>query len=157
MVTASDEEILLKMASNLINGLLEGVSELTVETQMKVMEYCGFACANDEHWGCAIQIAKGIAIEETQEERILERANTEIQWCGEWVRNESGFESTCVSCGCLLSRKGIIKMTPTMCLCSRGWVKAIFHTLYGRPVDVELVSSIGRGDDHCKYSVRLGE
>lgn len=43
------------------------------------------------------------------------------------------------------------------CNCSRGWVKTVFGTVSGRPVEVELKQAIGRGDPVCEFVVRFDE
>ena len=49
--------------------------------------------------------------------------------------------------------EGYLENSPTFCLCSRGWVKAVFTEALGERVDVDLVQSIGRGDECCKFVV----
>jgi len=41
------------------------------------------------------------------------------------------------------------------CHCSKGSVKAIFSTVAGRPLQVDLVQSIRRGDPLCRFVVHL--
>lgn len=146
--------ILLKLAGGMINALLDGLGGADAETRRRVMEGCGVACAHEEHWGPAIEIADRIASEEPDEAGRLERTNREIQWCGKWTRVGGAIQSTCTECGCLLVNQGVVKMNATLCLCSRGWVKTIFETLLGKPVRVELEKAIGRGDDICRYVVQ---
>ena len=118
------------------------------------MEACGEACAGEEFWSPAIEIARRIGGEEMDLDRILERANDEIQWCGKWAREKGAIVSTCTRCGCLLVNEGVVRLI-TFCLCSRGWVRSVFEALLGRPVGVELEKAIGRRDDVCKYVVRM--
>ena len=48
---------------------------------------------------------------------------------------------------------GYVDNSPTLCLCSRGWVKAVFTEALGEEVEVELVQAIGRGDECCEFMV----
>ena len=48
---------------------------------------------------------------------------------------------------------GSIVKGPTFCLCSRGWVKAVFGEALGQEVEVEVVRAIGRGDECCEFVV----
>jgi predicted hydrocarbon binding protein len=50
--------------------------------------------------------------------------------------------------------QGYVQHCPTFCLCSRGWVKAVFSQALGQEVDVELVHAIGRGDECCEFVVK---
>ena len=45
----------------------------------------------------------------------------------------------------------------TTCLCSRGWVKAVFTEALEEEVEAELVQAIGRGDECCEFVVWLAE
>lgn len=49
-----------------------------------------------------------------------------------------------------------VERSPSFCLCSRGWVKALFTEALGQEVDVELVQAIGRKDECCEFLVRPG-
>jgi predicted hydrocarbon binding protein len=147
------KEALLRMTGNLLSAILEGLGGVDPETRSRVMEACGEACAREKFWGPAIDIARRIAEEETDLDRILERANSELLWCGKWARENDAIMCTCTECGCLLVNQGVVKMNATLCLCSRGWVKTIFETLLGKPVRVDLEKSMGRGDDVCRYVV----
>jgi hypothetical protein len=151
------EEILLKLASNTLNAILDSLSHLDDETRDKIIRLCGEACAKDATWGSAIDIAKKISQEETRLDRIIERVNNEISWCGKWVRRGNIVSSTCNECGCPLVRHGVVKNPEVFCDCSKGWVDTIFSTLFKRPVQVRLEKSIGRGDDECRFSVILGD
>lgn len=71
-------EVLLKLAGDFINSILEGLNQVDLETRKKIMEMCGEACAQEELYGPAIEIAKRIAEEEVNEEEILDRANKEV-------------------------------------------------------------------------------
>jgi predicted hydrocarbon binding protein len=49
--------------------------------------------------------------------------------------------------------EGYVEYGPTFCLCSRGWVKAVFTEGLGEEVEVELVQATGRGDAFCEFSL----
>jgi len=46
-------------------------------------------------------------------------------------------------------------LSPTFCLCSLGYVREMFARQVGRPVQVELVRSVHRGDRECRFTVRF--
>ena len=49
--------------------------------------------------------------------------------------------------------QGQVEICPTFCLCSRGWVKAVFIEALGQEVEVELRKAIGRADECCEFAV----
>jgi len=149
------KEALLRMTGNLLSAIVGGLGGADAETRSRVMEACGEACAREELWGPAVEIARRIGEEKLDLDRILERANEEIQWCGRWAREGNAVACTCTRCGCLLVNQGVVRLDATFCLCSRGWVRSVFEALLGRPVRVELEKAIGRGDEVCRYVVRM--
>jgi len=48
------------------------------------------------------------------------------------------------------------KLSGTWCQCSRGWVLEMFETAAGKPVKVELLQSILKGDPVCRFKIGLG-
>ncbi len=58
-------------------------------------------------------------------------------------------------CYCELVDKGPEKLPGSYCLCSRGWVVEMFETAAKKPVQVELLKSVKRGDPHCEFTVKL--
>ena len=151
------KDTLLRLAGNALNAMLDGLSQTDEETRDRIMRMCGEACAKEEHWGPAVEIAERIAREEKNLDRIIERANSEVSWCGKWVRKGGLISSTCRECGCSLVRHGVVRNTGVFCHCSKGWVETIFGALLERPVNVELEKALGLGDDECRYVVHLGE
>ena len=147
------KSVLLKITGDMLNSILEGLSQVDLETAIKIMELCGETCARQEVYGPAIEIAAKIAKEEVDEGRIIERANEEILWCGKWARKGETIQCTCTKCGCPLVRNEVVRNTGMFCYCSRGWVRRIFETLLKKPVHVELEKAIGFGDDECRYVV----
>lgn len=55
------------------------------------------------------------------------------------------------------SREQLQDKYPLFCFCTRGWAAAIFEEVLGRPVTVDLVRAIGRGDDRCEFVVHCSE
>jgi predicted hydrocarbon binding protein len=133
----------------MIDSIVKGLEGLDEETKQMIMESGGKACAETGDLGLARKIA-----DETEDiDETIARANDEIAWCGRWIRNGNTITAVCTTCGCPLVRQDIVELNGTFCLCSRGWVKAVFEALLKRPVRVELEKAIGRGDDICKYNV----
>jgi hypothetical protein len=123
------------------------------DTRAGLMESCGWVCAL--HHG-DIEKARAIKDNAGQIDDLLDKLNQQILWCGSWVRDGDTITSVCERCGCPLVREGLVKLSLTFCVCSRGWVKAVFETALERPVEVELEQAIGRGDPVCRFLVRPG-
>ncbi len=57
-------------------------------------------------------------------------------------------------CGCPIVNSGEIS-NPFFCHCTRGYTKERFENLFGKPVKVELIKSMLRGDKICKQSITV--
>jgi predicted hydrocarbon binding protein len=142
-------ELFRQWVETLMSTLEVQVSE---DTTARLMESCGRACAL--HYG---SIEQAMAIKHSAQEmgELLDKLNQqEGLWCGSWERDGDIIYSVCEECGCPLVRAGLVKLSPTFCNCSRGWVRAVFEAVLERPVEVELEQAIGRGDLVCRFSVR---
>ncbi|WP_372775604.1 DUF6144 family protein [Mangrovibacterium sp.] len=42
-----------------------------------------------------------------------------------------------------------------LCCCSEGYAELMFSKVAGRPVEATILSSLHRGDDRCKYQIKL--
>lgn len=58
-------------------------------------------------------------------------------------------------CFCHLVTQGPDRLPDTWCHCSVGWVKEMFETVTGNPVEVDLLQSIKRGDPVCQFTVSI--
>lgn len=46
-------------------------------------------------------------------------------------------------------------LSPTYCICSVGYVKQMHEMYLGQPVEVELVDSVLRGEQRCKFKITV--
>jgi hypothetical protein len=53
------------------------------------------------------------------------------------------------------SLKTDVHISPTYCYCGAGYYKGIWEEILQRPVKVELLESVLKGDDICKFAVHL--
>jgi predicted hydrocarbon binding protein len=137
------------IASRWLPALMEALDECTSEEQRtRIMEVCGRGCGGDD-----IEDARSIREEARDEEHLLQLINERIKWCGEWEWVDGKIHTVCAECGCPMVVEGYLEKSPTFCLCSRGWVKAVFTEALGREVEVDLVQAIGRGDECCEFVV----
>jgi len=144
----SEIEQLKKWIAALITGLNAEVDE---GTRLKTLEYCGRACAS--HFG-SLDIVKTVQSKTKDIDNLLALLNQhEDFWCGKWFRDGEIIYSVCETCGCPLIRAGLVELSSTFCQCSRGWVKIVFETVLGKPVEVNLEQAIGHGDKVCRYVV----
>jgi hypothetical protein len=56
-------------------------------------------------------------------------------------------------CYCGSVNKARAPISATYCACSCGWYRRLFEALLGRPVEVELQSSIIQGDAQCRFVI----
>lgn len=142
---------LLERSSRVINSMINGMEELSSAKRRKIMEKSGEVCA----LAGSYEIAKNISEEATSIEEIIEKVNNQIPWCGQWNLKDNIISSICNECGCPLVRNKIVELNGTFCYCSLGWVKIIFKTLLKKPVHVEILKSIGAGDNICEFVVYI--
>ena len=145
----NSKKALLERSSRVINSIINGIEELSIANRMKIMEKSGVECAVAGSY----KIAKKISEETTSIEELIDKINTQIPWCGHWNLEGNIIRSICNECGCPLVRNKIVNLNSTFCYCSLGWVKLIFKTLLKKQVYVEMLKSIGAGDNTCEYVV----
>jgi effector-binding domain-containing protein len=59
-------------------------------------------------------------------------------------------------CFCPLVRNHLDgSMPPTFCYCGSGWYRRQWEGAIGRPVKIEIVKSILKGDDVCQFAIHL--
>lgn len=146
-----EKTIPIDLLGKWIESLIESLDEFTDEKARKeIIEKCGRACAL--YHGETEKI-NAIKRQRKNLEEVLDQMNQEGMWCGDWIKEGNIIYSTCKRCGCPLVKSGIIKLSPTFCYCSCGWVKSIFEDILEEPVRVELKKAIGRGDNVCQFVV----
>jgi len=150
----SREQIPLDLLSRWINLLIKDLGESVEEgTKQKILEKCGNVCS---HYHGHVEKIRDIKRKAKSLDKILDIMNQEEMWCGKWIKERNIIYSKCNKvCGCPLVVSGIIKLSPTHCYCSHGYMKSIFGEILEKPFEVELEKSIGRGDDICLYTVKF--
>lgn len=59
-------------------------------------------------------------------------------------------------CFCPLLRDNLDQgMPPSFCYCGSGWYRRQFEGAIGKPVSIEIVSSVLRGDEVCRFAIHL--
>lgn len=75
----------------------------------------------------------------------IERRGDVIRWTG----NQRG------ECACPLVRKGVIRLDPKLCDCSKHWVKHLFDRIAHTPVNVEIIETVATGGSTCSFEITL--
>jgi hypothetical protein len=47
------------------------------------------------------------------------------------------------------------KLSPTFCYCGAGWYRRLWEGILGRPVKIEQVETLLRGNDQCAFTITL--
>ncbi|MCX6835422.1 MAG: DUF6144 family protein [candidate division Zixibacteria bacterium] len=68
---------------------------------------------------------------------------------------ETGLLSEEHHCLCPLVETNPAGLSSTYCQCSVGYVKEQHDRLFGKPVEVELLAAVLRGDPRCKFKITV--
>ncbi len=60
-----------------------------------------------------------------------------------------------VQCVCPMVNKEKGVRSSILCYCSEGFAEKMFSKVAGHPVTARVISSIHRGNDRCKYEIRI--
>jgi predicted hydrocarbon binding protein len=132
-----------------VKNLIESIdAHLDEETKIRLMESCGRACARE---GPA-RVAKEC------QGNLDDWLATLAKWHGgeECVQRDGDIvHRLCTECLCPLVKDGPARLPDTYCYCSVGWMKETFETVVGKPVHVDLIESIKRGAQRCRFAIQL--
>jgi len=146
---AKQAEAFRKFVQGWVPDMLKTLDKnLSEEGRLKFMEENGRACATR---GGSVAWAKGFGgdIDKFLAEMRKHLGETNAVRDGKTVR------LTYDKCLCPLVAGLQGPLSPTYCLCTQGWTKAVYEALTGKPVQVVLLGSIKRGDPKCLIEVRL--
>lgn len=140
----ADKKFTQRWVKNLMDSMDAHLDE---DTKISLMEACGRACAR----GGPIDAAQKCQGDLGQLLSTLER------WIGKGNARQDGEVVRVVytKCYCHLVSDGPPTLPDTYCYCSRGWLKEMFETAMGSPVEVDLMESIKRGAQRCTFTIRL--
>jgi predicted hydrocarbon binding protein len=142
-----------QIARRWLPAIMEGLSRYTdEEQQIAIMELCGASCGRHD-----LDALRRLKEQAADRDELLALINECIPWCGTWEWKGDSIHTICTSCGCPLIRDYGLELSPTFCLCSRGWAKTIFSEAFDGDVDVKLIQAIGRGDDCCEFVIEVGQ
>lgn len=137
-----------KSTQRWVTNLMDSMdTHLDQETKMAVMESCGRACAR----GGPLRTARACAGD-------LDAFLSKLEnWVGKGNVRKDGKVVHLVypKCLCHLVADGPPRLPDTYCYCSLGWLKEMFETVVGSPVEVSLTGSIKRGAERCSFTIQL--
>ena len=58
-------------------------------------------------------------------------------------------------CHCPLVRKYLDEIPSTFCYCGSGWYRQQWEGILQKPVKIEMVKSLLKGDDTCEFAIHL--
>ncbi len=122
-----------------------------------VMKDCGKACAAQllektiEHFGRTPKSVEELV------EAINKRRKKVLNAATFWEFKDGTAHFKLEKCSCDMVEAGLAEPNPTFCLCSAGMFENLFARFHPGTVRTELVKTIGRGDDCCRFIVHFQE
>jgi predicted hydrocarbon binding protein len=136
-----------------IAELHKSIDRLDEAAKAAIMKPAGKACAADIIVLCERYLGiRIVSIEHLITAWNMVRAKRELT--GRWEYQDKGIRGIFRECGCPLVRSGMVELHPAQCYCSQGMMETIFSQVAGRPIAVEIVRTIGRGDEACEFLVK---
>ncbi len=125
-------------------------AEMDAETGQEVMARC--ACIGPG----VIDRALAIQQEASDLDDLLVQLNAVHIGGGQLRLEDDTIHATYEHCYCGSVNRTRTPIPGPYCACSCGWYARLFEALLGRPVEVELLSSIIQGDPQCRFAIRIG-
>lgn len=76
----------------------------------------------------------------------------------EYLAEKDSAKRRAIYCHCPRIRNALktnTEISPTYCYCGAGYYKGIWEEILQRPVEVELLNSVLKGDDACRIAIHL--
>ncbi len=141
--TNEDED---KIITDWIKDLLANLEQnLPDSTRQMIYKQNGRACARRGAITAA-QAANG---------DLKSFINTLRKWIGAQNVIQKGNRITIRydHCFCPIAKNKELNLPPEYCQCSIGWLEEMFTTVTGRPVQIQLISSILNRAGHCEFDI----
>jgi predicted hydrocarbon binding protein len=137
-----------------IRGMMDVLDrEVDEETRRAIMEACGRRCIGAGTLDKARRLQPGAQ----DLDDLLSRLNESHIGGGHLQRAGEVIHAAYDRCYCGSVSRTKEPLSATYCHCSCGWYRQLFETLLGRPVEVELLGSIVRGDERCQFLIHMQE
>jgi hypothetical protein len=128
----------------------------------QLLELAGRTCAHDPR--ATVDLARQLCQDINDVNERLERFQKGFSipdhfWSWDVEENQLWsvtfeYRSEVAPCACPLVRTGTVALNSVLCECSYGWVKEHFEALLDQEVQVTIESTVARGGDCCKFTVR---
>ena len=144
--------LLIEKNRRWIGAIEKSIEGLDPHKQKLLMQDAGRDCAKDiwalceKTLGCSIQ-----SVEDLIKGWNLVRKNRKLN--GEWVVEGNDVHGVFEECGCPLVRSGLVELQPAQCWCSHNMMETIFSKVSNSSASVEIIRSIGRGDNVCEFRI----
>jgi len=146
---AKRETALKKQVHGYLRSLMENLDKnLSATERVAVQEANGRACAAR---GGSVDWAKSFG---GDVDKFLADMRKHVG-AGNAVREGRRIRLTYEKCFCPLVADLKDPISPSYCLCTQGWTRAVYEALIGQPVRVALLASIKRGDPKCLIEVEI--
>lgn len=141
-----------------IEGIEDAIANNCNEfTAKQIMKAAGEKCARQILKECEQILGK--KPESTDE--LIEATNIrrlkQLNLDSLWKREGNKAHLKINECGCTLVKAGLAKPNPVHCLCTVGMFESVFSAVCLGPVNVEVIKTIGFGDDVCEFYVHFQE
>ncbi len=135
-----DVDVVLDMLQNKFLSFLENDLNLDAELVSNIVE---------RGWGLAGR---------REGRKIIATKIPKSAYILRYMKESDPVKKRAIYCHCPRIRdsfKSDVSISPTYCYCGAGYYKGIWEEILQRPVKVELLESVLKGDDVCKVAVHL--
>jgi len=155
--TVKGETMNLPIAKNKswVSLLHKSIAGLDEQQQAAIMKPCGQGCAEDILLLCGKMLGRKVEMVED----LIAGWNIIREtrgFTGKWEFEQNAIQGVFTECSCPLVSSGLVELHRTQCYCSQGMMETVFSKVAGRPIEVEIKQTIGRGDKVCHFVVKLG-
>lgn len=134
------------------NAIAANGNEITAK---KIMKAAGEKCAQQIFKECEQILGKKPENVDELIETTNIRRKRQLNLDSLWERYGNKAHLKINECGCTLVKAGLAKPNPVHCLCTVGMFESIFSAVCQGPVYVEVIKTIGYGDDVCEFAVHF--
>ena len=136
------------------NAITENSNEIIAK---KIMKAAGKKCAQQILEECKQILGKMPENVDELIEATNIRRQRQLNLNSLWERDGNKAHLKIDECGCTLVKAGLAKPNPVHCLCTVGMFESVFSAVCQGSVNVEIIKTIGFGDNVCEFYVYFQE